>query len=313
MPIPPQRWHTIHLDWIEGLPLSQNKYDSILVVVDSATRLTHLIPSRKDSTTMQTAKALIQHVIRLHGFPRVIRTDRDRRITSQVWTDICTLLNIKPTPTVSFHPRANGAVERVNGIISQLLRAHAVEQQDWYTSLSMIEMAINSRSIMGTSYTPYYLTYGFHPTTIADAQLDLSPTINSAEEAKIFVQRMRNDFDKFTSSLLPLRAENVHTPQFSIGDMVLVSFNKRPDPIHENKSKHLRIPWHGPFTITAVYGDCTYKLDLPSSYHVHPVFHESVLRRYISSSPPPVNIPPRIDSIWVSASELNAFRLVNLN
>ena len=107
MQIPCQRWHTVHLDWIEGLPTcTQARYDSILVIVDSATRLTHLAPTRKDSTSMQTAQLLIRELIQHHGIPRVLRTDRDRRVTSQLWINICKGLAIKPTLTVSTNTHA---------------------------------------------------------------------------------------------------------------------------------------------------------------------------------------------------------------
>ena len=114
MPLPPSRWHTVHIDWIEGLPSSPTvPFDSILTIVDAATGLTHLVPTRKDSTAVQTARLLLLHVFRLHGLPRVLRSDRDRRVVSHYWVDLCAALGIKPTPTVAFHPRANGAVERV--------------------------------------------------------------------------------------------------------------------------------------------------------------------------------------------------------
>jgi hypothetical protein len=201
MPIPCQRWHTVHLDWIEGLPTcTQARYDSILVIVDSATRLTHLVPTRKDSTSLQTAQLLIRELIRHHGIPRVLRTDRDRRVTSQLWTDICKGLAIKPTPTVAFHPRANGAVERVNSIISQQLRIRCTQTDDWVSALAATEMAINSRSIKGSVYSPWYLNFGYHPTTIADAMLDVNtPPVN--EEAKRFVMRIQNDFARFQEAL----------------------------------------------------------------------------------------------------------------
>ena len=72
MPLPIQKWHTIRLDWIEGLHASGSaQHDSLLVVVDSGTRLTHLIPTHKSSSSMNVAQLLLQHVFRLHGFPRV--------------------------------------------------------------------------------------------------------------------------------------------------------------------------------------------------------------------------------------------------
>ena len=230
---------------------------------------------------MQTAQLLIRELIRHHGIPRVLRTDRDRRVTSQLWIDICKGLAIKPTPTVSFHPRANGAVERVNSIISQQLRIRCAQSDDWVSALPATEMAINSRSIKGTVYSPWYLNFGYHPTTIADALLDVdSPPQN--EEAKCFVLRIQNDFQKFQKALQTSEVDDIpfRDPTFKLGDEVFVKFSHRPDPQHSARSKHLRAPWQGLFPIIEIVSDVTYRLKLPASFGIHDVFHESSLRKF---------------------------------
>jgi hypothetical protein len=69
--------------------------------------------------------------------------------------------------------------------------------------LPMAEFAINNRSIRGTSFTPFYLTYGFHLTSVADANLLPPPPAVLGEEAKAFVVRMRSDFAAFQQGLRP--------------------------------------------------------------------------------------------------------------
>jgi hypothetical protein len=285
MPVPVQKWHTVHLDWIEGLPAkTAARYDSILTIVDSATRMVHLVPTRKDSTSAQTAEQLVKHLFRLHGFPRVLRTDRDRRVTSQLWLDVCSLLGVKPTPTVAFHPRANGAVERVNGLITTQLRLHALNSPNWVAALPAIEMAINSRSLSNSVYSPFYLNYGFHPTTVADAMLGVSDT-GTTEEAKTFVRRLRSDFDSFRVGLQSVDDGILCEPRFKVGDFVFVRFSHRPDPTHGHTGKHLRIPWHGPFQVTHVVSDVTFRIALPPGYEVHDVFHVRDLRAHGGAPP----------------------------
>ena len=188
MPFPCQRWHSICLDWIEGMPAhGPEQHDSILVVVDHATRYTHLVPTKKASSGKDLAHQLLNTIFRLHGFPRVIRTDRDTRVTSAFWRDLCELLDVKPTPTVAYHPRANGAVERTNALVSQLLKVHAAHDPDWVNNLPMVEMALNNRCLGNSSYTPYYLNYGFHPTMVSDLKLDHDTDQTIDETAKDFV------------------------------------------------------------------------------------------------------------------------------
>ena len=105
-----------------GLPESDKRNDSILAVIDRATKLTHLFATRKDSTAEELVETLINGVFKLHGLPKTIHTDRDRRVISDVWKRLCERLHIHHCPTTSLRPSSNGQVERQNQSIGQLLR-----------------------------------------------------------------------------------------------------------------------------------------------------------------------------------------------
>ena len=74
--IPETKWSEISIDFVTDLPLSANKRDTILVIVDKATRMVHLAPCRKNITATGTAQLLWNTVIRYQGIPRVILSDR---------------------------------------------------------------------------------------------------------------------------------------------------------------------------------------------------------------------------------------------
>jgi hypothetical protein len=79
--IPPDAWHTIGLDFIEGFPLS-NRFDTILVVVDKLTKFGHFIPLKHPFTATTVAQAFMDNVYSLHGLPKVLISDRDNVFTS---------------------------------------------------------------------------------------------------------------------------------------------------------------------------------------------------------------------------------------
>lgn len=82
LPIPPRPWHSISMDFIVDLPTTQGK-DSILVIVDRFTKMGHFIACSKSITSAQLADLFFYHVIRLHGLPNNIVTDRGSVFVSQ--------------------------------------------------------------------------------------------------------------------------------------------------------------------------------------------------------------------------------------
>lgn len=79
--IPKQAWTHISMDFVEGLPKSDNK-DSILVVVDMFTKYSHLFALSHPYTASHIAKILVENIYKLHGLPTCIVTDRDKIFTS---------------------------------------------------------------------------------------------------------------------------------------------------------------------------------------------------------------------------------------
>ena len=78
---PAECWHTISADWITGLPLSKS-CDAILVVVDKLSKRAKYIPTQTNADAPETARLFFDHVVRHHGLPSVIISDRDPKFTS---------------------------------------------------------------------------------------------------------------------------------------------------------------------------------------------------------------------------------------
>ena len=111
-------------------------------------------------------------------------------------------VDIKDTPTVSFAPRGNGLVERTNFLVSQQLRLFCLNRQrSWTQALPTAELALNNRRLEGTSYTPFYLTYGYLCFTVSDLLHVPATEHDRSEEPRLFLQRMRSDFQAFQDFL----------------------------------------------------------------------------------------------------------------
>jgi hypothetical protein len=109
----------------------------------------------------------MNHIIRLHGLPETIVSDRDPKFTSLFWTKIHRLLGIKLAKSTVFHPQTNGASERMIRKMSQVLCALVrPDQLDWPRHLPMTNFAINSSVSASTGFAPFELTYGYLPRII---------------------------------------------------------------------------------------------------------------------------------------------------
>ena len=86
--IPESKWSEISIDFITDLPLTANNRDTILVTVDKAARMVHLVPCTKNITATGTVQLLWNTVIRYHGVPRVIYSDRGAQFTAKRWQEL---------------------------------------------------------------------------------------------------------------------------------------------------------------------------------------------------------------------------------
>ena len=93
-------------------------------MVDNLTKVTHRIPTRTIASALDIAQLLVKEIVRLHGIPARIISDRDAKFTSKFWRamfqSLGTLLNL----SLSYHPEIDGQIEKVNQVIEDMLRAY---------------------------------------------------------------------------------------------------------------------------------------------------------------------------------------------
>lgn len=123
LPIADDIWRSITMDFIVKLPTSRG-YDSILVVVDRCSKMSHFIPCRESLTAADLADLLFHNVFKLHGLPDEIISDRGPQFVSTFWKQLLGRLNIDRKLASSRHPETDGQTERVNQILEQCLRCY---------------------------------------------------------------------------------------------------------------------------------------------------------------------------------------------
>ena len=301
LPVPTRKWEQVTTDLVTDLPESGG-YTAIAVFVDRLTKMVHFAPCTKEVTAPQYAKLFVDHVFKLHGLPEVLISDRDPRFSSRFWRSLFDLLGTQIRMSTAFHPQTDGQSERMIQTLENFLRPY-VERNPamWSQQLAMAEFAANNAVHVSTGHSAFYLNAGDHP-RVPSSFLHEGES-SQLEAVQEMVNRMKTALEEAQANLS--RAQNRASEyanrsrrdeSFEVGqEVVLSTRNLRVD---QHLPTKLRRRWIGPYTISRVISPVAYRLDLPPTWRIHPVFHVSALKAFHRSPefdrqetpPPPVMV-----------------------
>jgi transposase InsO family protein len=121
LPIASRVWADVGIDFIDALPRVQGK-TVILSVVDHFSKYCHFIALAHMYTAETVAQAFFADIVRLHGVPESIVSDRDSVFTSGFWNELMRLTGTKLYMSSAFHPQMGGQTEAANRVIVIYLR-----------------------------------------------------------------------------------------------------------------------------------------------------------------------------------------------
>ena len=75
--VPTWKWEAINMYFMVGLPKTRRQHESIWVIVDRMTKASHFIPSKSTYRAEDYARIYIDEMVRLHGIPLSIISDRE--------------------------------------------------------------------------------------------------------------------------------------------------------------------------------------------------------------------------------------------
>ena len=143
--IPEWKWERIAMDFVVGLPRTPKGYNAIWVIVDRLTKSAHFLPVRTTYSMDRYAQLYVKEIVRLHGVPVSIVSDRDPRFTSKFWKSLHEAMGTKLNFSTAFHPQTDGQSERTIQILEDMLRGCMLDfKGSWEEYLPLAEFAYNN-------------------------------------------------------------------------------------------------------------------------------------------------------------------------
>jgi hypothetical protein len=121
--IPSWKWEDLSMDFIVGLPNTSRHHDSIWVIVDRLTKTAHFLPVHSTHKTEKYVEIYIDQLVRLHGIPMTIVSDRGAPFVARFWEQLQKSLGTTMIRSSAYHPQTDGQTEMVNQILEDMLRA----------------------------------------------------------------------------------------------------------------------------------------------------------------------------------------------
>ena len=282
------------MDFVVGLPRTRRQHDSIWVIVDRLTKSAHFLPVKVSYSAEDYAKLYIKEIVKLHGAPLSIISDRGAQFTSHFWRSFQSGFGTQVKLSTAFLPQTDGQAECTIQTLEDMLRACVIDfKGNWDDHLPLIEFSYNNSYHSSIAMAPFEALYGRRCRSpvgwfeVGEFAL-LGPEVVYEATKKV---RLIRDRLKMAHSRQKSYADNrKRNLEFEVGDWVYLKISPMKGVMRFGKKGKLSPRYVGPYEILKRVGKVAYELKLPIELApVHPVFHISMLKKCIGD---PVSILP---------------------
>ena len=286
LPIPDRPWQHITVDF-KKCPETKLNHNMVVIFVDRLSKRPITVPIRDTITARELVPIFLTDVVRHTGLPDSITSDRGPQFVSDFWNEVCKRLSIKVKLSTANHPQTDGQTEIVNQYFDQRLRPYVNHyQNDWDQWVAIVDYQQACLWHETTGQSPFLTEKGYEPRTSFDWETPAAANTPkerlSKTEAQALVKRLHDSWEVAKSNMAQSQERyatqaNKHRrpADFGVGDKVWVSTKHWKT---DRPSRKLSDQMAGPFEITEKVGH-SFRLRLPDSIKVHPVFHADRLRR----------------------------------
>lgn len=261
-------------------------YSVIMVVIDIPNKYSHFIPLRHPYTAMTIAHKFMENIFKLHGIPQSIVSDRDAVFTSLFWKEIFRLSGTKLLMSSAYHPQTDGQTEAMNKWLECYLRCFTRDRpKDWTRWLAVAEWSYNTSVHSSTGLSPFEVVYGKAPPRLQPYEPG-STAVQAVEDkmkSRDFILKLvQENLQEAQTRMKHFADKNRTDREYEVGDWVYLRLRPyRQMSVAVRRNLKLSARYFGPFQITQKVGKVAYKLGLPPSSKIYPIFHVSCLKKKI--------------------------------
>ena len=294
------------VDFLCGFILAkQTKHTSIIVITDKFSQQIYLRSCSLNPSARDTVQLFLEMVLTRYGLPRLIISDRGSQFESALWDRVMKALGTRAALVSTHYPQTNGATERANRTLIQMIQKFVRKNySEWVSLLPLFEFAYNSAVHAVISVAPFVAELArmpFFPVSMLLPSGDIPPLPKSAREyVQELTQQLRTIRQEVLSrdekvadsqNLIPVGSDEVWS--LLLGDEVLVHA-----PYLSTNAEHRKhlMAWKGPFFVskeiaTDVHEVLRMGLGIPTAYHgskLKRYYHPEAQHPRLSPSPAPL-------------------------